>query len=90
MTFNYLTTQNTYYSPKQSTHWFVRRIPTLVFYSKILMIIFKAYLLCNFPLIEILHQRMISTSNLLSLLSVETNDFIDAGYSTQVVITVTK
>ena len=47
MTFNYLTTQNTYYSPKQSTHWFARRNPTLVFYAKILMIILKAYLLCK-------------------------------------------
>ncbi len=47
MTFNYLTTQNTYYSPKQSTHWFARRNPTLVFYAKISMIILRASRLCK-------------------------------------------
>jgi 1-acyl-sn-glycerol-3-phosphate acyltransferase len=47
MAFNYLTTQNTYYSPKQPTHWFARSNPTLVFYSKILMIVLKAYRLCK-------------------------------------------
>jgi len=47
MTLKYLTDQNTYYSPKQSTHWFARRNPTLVFYAKIAMIILKASRLCK-------------------------------------------
>lgn len=47
MTFNYLTTQNTYYSPKQSTHWLARGNPTLVFYVKISMIVLKASRLCK-------------------------------------------
>ena len=39
---NYLTTQNTYHSPIQPVPWFARSNPTLVFYSKILMIVLKA------------------------------------------------
>jgi len=39
---NYLTTHHTYHSPKQPVPWFARSNPTLVFYSKILMIILKA------------------------------------------------
>ena len=47
ITLNYLTTQNTYHSPKQPTPWFARRNPTPVFYAKIFMIILKASRLCK-------------------------------------------
>ena len=47
MTFNYLTTQNIYYSPKQSTPWLTLRYPTFVFYAKISMIVLKASRLCK-------------------------------------------
>ena len=44
---NYLTTDNTYYSPKQATPWFARSNPTAVFYAKILMIVLNASRLCK-------------------------------------------
>lgn len=44
---NYLTTHNTYHSPKQPTPWFARSNPTPVFYAKILMIVLKASRLCK-------------------------------------------
>ena len=47
MTFGFLTTKNTYYSPKQWTHWLARRNPTLVFYVKISMIVLKASRFCK-------------------------------------------
>jgi len=47
VTLNYLTTQNTYYSPNRPTHWFARINPTLVFYVKISKLVFKASRLCK-------------------------------------------
>jgi 1-acyl-sn-glycerol-3-phosphate acyltransferase len=44
---NYLTTHNTYHSPKQPTPWFARSNPTAVFYYKILMIVLRASRLCK-------------------------------------------
>jgi 1-acyl-sn-glycerol-3-phosphate acyltransferase len=44
---NYLTTHNTYHSPKQQVSWFARSNPTSVFYAKILMIVLKSSRLCK-------------------------------------------
>ena len=44
---NYLTTHNTYHSPKQPTPWFARSNPSAVFYYKILTIVLKASRLCK-------------------------------------------
>jgi 1-acyl-sn-glycerol-3-phosphate acyltransferase len=43
----YLTTHNTYHSPKQPVSWFARSNPTAVFYAKILMIVLKSSWLCK-------------------------------------------
>ena len=47
MTLNYLTNQNTYFTPNQPTHWFARSNPTLVFYAKISMLVLKASKQCK-------------------------------------------
>lgn len=44
---NCLTTRNTYDSPDRSPHWFARTNPTLVFYFKIAMLVFKASRQCQ-------------------------------------------
>jgi 1-acyl-sn-glycerol-3-phosphate acyltransferase len=47
MKMNCLTTRNTYASPDRATHWLARTTPTLVFYSKIAMLVFRASRLCQ-------------------------------------------
>ena len=47
MTLNYLTNQNTYFTPNQPSHWFARSNPTLVFYAKICNLVLKASKQCK-------------------------------------------